>query len=616
MPEPLLSQLRDFRPAGVSGGIERYHAVRRSTGLEATVYVLPSTVNPTAAVQRLTDLLSAMAAVRGHPNIVHPVQVLRVDEIVHLVVEFDGEESLADRIARRGQALDSPTVVKVAGLSAVGLAAAHQYGIVHGDLRPEHLLFGTAGTAKVSGFGLALAGDRPPYRDGHVVAAYGSPEEMRGERPSIASDVYSFGATLLHAAAGRSIDASERAVASGGVLLGVSEPLRGVIERCLRLDPAQRPTAAQLVSALDGRSVSGPIRSSLVGTEPQPAAFGAPLSPVPTGPPIAPGVDPFAGLVRTPSIDAPVAPPPSTPPKRRGLLVALGVGAVVVLAGLGWFLLKGDGDSAGAAPSTTDVPATVAPVTVATTLPPVTTVAPTTAPPTTAPETTVAVETTVPPPPTNPQGDVVGEVPSGRTTAGLFATIVQQAGDPAPVSVQYSDAYFYAVWSELTKRTRTDTLATTTPNGYLLQLQEGQAEISGFVPAEGLLTSFVETTAEGSTDIGEGVLSSGICLPPPDGCTAGLATGPFAPEVNGDPARLFNLAKVTLAPTKNTYLMYLDGASTGIASVGADYGVANFDNDSNLVSVTFGKNPEAGTKLTLIITLVDMRTLVFTFDVD
>jgi alkyl hydroperoxide reductase subunit AhpC len=127
---------------------------------------------------------------------------------------------------------------------ASGMAAAHAHGVVHGDLKPGNIMVTGAETAKIMDFGLARRYAAPHAEEAarprgiSGTPAYMSPEQVRGELPSPASDVFALGLILYEMLTGM------KAVATSNVL----EALH-LIER---LDPAvlARQTAAPFADIL------------------------------------------------------------------------------------------------------------------------------------------------------------------------------------------------------------------------------------------------------------------------------------------------------------------------------------------------------------------------------
>ncbi|GII56732.1 hypothetical protein Pth03_51210 [Planotetraspora thailandica] len=141
-------------------------------------------------------------------------------------------------LLRRPATITPETALVVLKDSLLGLAAAHEAGVVHGDHRPERVLVQGDGTSKLAGLGLAL-------RAGS--AEYLAPELAAGRPASAASDMYAATAVFYECLTGRAPSPDARA----GHVAGLLEPLRAVAGRGLAGDPALRPaSAAMFVSEL------------------------------------------------------------------------------------------------------------------------------------------------------------------------------------------------------------------------------------------------------------------------------------------------------------------------------------------------------------------------------
>lgn len=149
----------------------------------------------------------AQAAARlSHPNVVTVYDVGVLGDQVFIAMELVAGRTLRQWMAAGPcswrEALD---VYLAAGR---GLAAAHAAGLVHRDFKPENVLLGDDGRARVADFGVALPdgdGAEDPARWGTLVGtlAYMSPEQLRGARADARSDQWSFCAGLYEAVYGQ-----------------------------------------------------------------------------------------------------------------------------------------------------------------------------------------------------------------------------------------------------------------------------------------------------------------------------------------------------------------------------------------------------------------------------
>ncbi|MFE7583335.1 protein kinase [Streptomyces gardneri] len=289
-----------------------------------------------------------------------------------LATEYVPGPSLAEAVVRSG-ALPVAAVRALGVALARALADVHRVEVLHRDLKPANVLLGAAGP-KLIDFGIAQAFEATALTStGLVVGSPGfmSPEHVAGSRSVVpASDVFCLGAVLAFAASGRGPFHDDEMAAvifritrADAELSGVPEELRPTIERCLRLDPAERPSAAELAVLLAGEEAApevfpwpGGVLSLLAEygeaarTIGEAAASGAGVADLPTIGPVVP-YSPTAVPDRP---AAPTAAPAPVERKRRtrGALVA-GVVAVAVLAAVGVVLARqtdgpgGSGEAAG-----------------------------------------------------------------------------------------------------------------------------------------------------------------------------------------------------------------------------------------------------------------------------
>jgi eukaryotic-like serine/threonine-protein kinase len=139
------------------------------------------------------------AAALNHPHVVQVYdQGHAEDGRLYIAMEHVPGGTLKDLITRRGL-LDPAEAARLAWQVAEALGAAHERGIVHRDVKPQNVLLGEAGEAKVADFGIASAASRSTTSGTNRVfgtASYMSPEQAMGERVGLESDLYSLGVVL------------------------------------------------------------------------------------------------------------------------------------------------------------------------------------------------------------------------------------------------------------------------------------------------------------------------------------------------------------------------------------------------------------------------------------
>ncbi|WP_437931546.1 protein kinase [Sorangium sp. So ce291] len=222
-----------------------------------------------------------------HPGIVRPIDVGQTDDgQVYAVSELVPGRGLAELLSDGG-ALD-PQETRHLMLQVLDvLAYAHRQGIVHGDLRPAHVMVVPAGArreARVLNFGfgavaaVARAGqDSAPVSGTALVGSrvYAAPEQLRGLPPMARSDLYSWGLVFLECLTGKrsaSGGSSDRGAVEpgGGVRVRIppalrEHPLGALLRRATSADVAARAaTADELLHELDACDVGELRREELV----------------------------------------------------------------------------------------------------------------------------------------------------------------------------------------------------------------------------------------------------------------------------------------------------------------------------------------------------------------
>ncbi|MFE4310126.1 serine/threonine protein kinase [Streptomyces sp. NPDC056891] len=157
-------------------------------------------------------------------------------------------------LAVHGGPLPESTVRAVGAALAEALAAAHGQGLTHAGVSPAAVLL-TADGPRLTCFGAvrAASADGEP-RTGLPGLGPGAlaPEQAAGGRPRPPGDVFALGAVLAYAATGHTVPERDE----------LPPALRPVIASCLARDPADRPTAAALMTALAPPTTHGTVLNS------------------------------------------------------------------------------------------------------------------------------------------------------------------------------------------------------------------------------------------------------------------------------------------------------------------------------------------------------------------
>src|SRR6266568_3111492 len=206
-----------------------------------------------------------VAASVNHPNVVQVFSSGTDHGQFYLVMELIDHGSLDDFIEQRTR-LPEKQVLESGIQVAKGLRAAHRKGLIHRDIKPANILFVDEHTAKIGDFGLAGVAAQSAETRGEIWGTpyYVAPERLNNEPEDFRSDIYSLGATLFHALAGKAPIEGEtnsatelRALKNQPLLLSVVAPevstdTARVLQRMIAPQPAQRFSSYdELVSELE-----------------------------------------------------------------------------------------------------------------------------------------------------------------------------------------------------------------------------------------------------------------------------------------------------------------------------------------------------------------------------
>ncbi len=188
---------------GTGGQGEVWRAHDESRGVDIALKILaPSAARNPEAWEAL-EREHAISTRLQHPGILQVLPPERFDDVVVLPMELAAGGDL-----RRLRGAGYLEIVPVLLEAAEALEYAHARGVVHRDLKPGNVLFDSRGRVKLADFGIAAllpasgAGATETRGAGHSPFS-ASPEQLRGEPPSAADDIYGLGALAYELLSGR-----------------------------------------------------------------------------------------------------------------------------------------------------------------------------------------------------------------------------------------------------------------------------------------------------------------------------------------------------------------------------------------------------------------------------
>lgn len=212
-----------------------------------------------------------VAAQIEHPNIVRVYEISEHDGWWYIAMEMIEGDTLRNVVKAVGH-LGPERACPVVADAATALAAAHESGVIHRDIKPNNVMVTRTGRGKLADFGLVRTNDPDDpfdFTDKSVgTPQYMAPEIVRQERPTTACDIYGLGGTLYFALTGHppytgtniaQILRSHCEAPPPDPREHVPEcpqSLAELVQRAMAKEPTQRPSAGEFAAALRAEAIA------------------------------------------------------------------------------------------------------------------------------------------------------------------------------------------------------------------------------------------------------------------------------------------------------------------------------------------------------------------------
>jgi len=284
-PNTTIAQYTIVSKIGEGGMGEVYRARDPKLGRDVAIKVLPAALSENIERLNRFEQEAQAAGALNHPNILSIYHIGTHNGAPYIVSELLEGETLRERMV--SGALPQRKATDYALQIAQGLAAAHEKGIVHRDVKPDNIFITDDGRLKILDFGLAkltsatdgTSQTEVPTRKvntdpGTVMGTMGymSPEQLKGQRVDHRSDIFSFGAILYEMLSGKRAFRGDSMAETMSAILRedppdlsetnktVSPALGRVVRHCLEKNPAERFHSARdlafAIESLSGSAIS------------------------------------------------------------------------------------------------------------------------------------------------------------------------------------------------------------------------------------------------------------------------------------------------------------------------------------------------------------------------
>jgi serine/threonine protein kinase len=240
------------------GGMGRVYRAVDTDGQSVALKIVRSDIAEDSVFRARFEREARIAQQVKNPHVVPVLDTGEHEGVPYLSQRFVEGGSLEQKLAREGR-LDVPTTLAICAQVAAGLDALFAGGMVHRDVKPGNVMLDLDGTALITDFGLAKDSQGTNLtRPGQALGSmdYMSPEQIRGEEVTAATDVYALGCVICQCLKGTPPFADRQGMRvlwaqlqdeppdPTAELHGVAPALGPAILRALEKDIAKRPQSA------------------------------------------------------------------------------------------------------------------------------------------------------------------------------------------------------------------------------------------------------------------------------------------------------------------------------------------------------------------------------------
>jgi len=220
------------------------------------------------------------AGTLNHPNIITIYDAAEEDGIAYIAMEYIESGTLRDLITANRR-MDPQQVARIGAQVCAALAAAHEQGIIHRDVKPANIMILPDGSAKVADFGIAHVSDSTLTQEGSMIGTphFMSPEQFMGHKLDGRSDLFSAGVIVYEMLTGeKPFEGEALSTVMHKVLkvepippkelnFGVEDLLSQVVMKAMSKSPAKRYQTGTAMAAALLESVKEQPDAAVLGLE-------------------------------------------------------------------------------------------------------------------------------------------------------------------------------------------------------------------------------------------------------------------------------------------------------------------------------------------------------------